>query len=70
MVQTRNSPGTGYEMTSADVVDAYDRAMDAAPRLNNIDDVAGQILQLVESNESASILFVRQYLHRRMRAHH
>ena len=57
-------------MTSGDVVDAYDRAMDAASRLNKLDDVTRQILQLLESNESASILFVRQSLHRRMRAHH
>jgi len=33
------SGGWGYEVTSADVVGAYDRAMDAAARLNNIDDV-------------------------------
>lgn len=64
------SEGWGYEVTSADVVEAYDRAMDAASRLNNIDDVTGQILRLVESNESPSVLFVRQSLHRRMRAHH
>jgi hypothetical protein len=64
------SEGWGYEVTSADVVEAYDRAMDAASRLNNIDDVTGQILLLVESNESPSVLFVRQSLHRRMRAHH
>ena len=64
------SEGWGYEVTSADVVEAYDRAMDAASRLNNIDDVTGQILRLVESNESPSVLFVRQSLHRHMRAHH
>ncbi|MES9830083.1 MAG: hypothetical protein ABW201_17630 [Candidatus Thiodiazotropha sp.] len=61
------SEGWGYEVTSADVVEAYDRAMDAASKLNNIDDVTGQIRQLVESNESASVLFVRQSLHGRMR---
>ena len=64
------SEGWGYEVTSADVVEAYDRAMDAASRLNNIDDVTGQILRLVESNESPSVLFARQSLHRHMRAHH
>jgi len=63
------SEGWGYEVTSADVVDAYDRAMDAAFRLNKVDDVSGQIRQLVESNESASMQFVRQALHGRMRAH-
>ncbi len=56
------SQGWGYEVTSADVVEAYDRAMDAASRLNKIDEVTGQIQQLVESNESASVLFVRQSL--------
>ena len=61
------SEGWGYEVTSADVVEAYDRAMDAASKLNNIDDVTGQIRQLVESNESASVLLVRQSLHGRMR---
>ncbi len=63
------SQGWGYEVTSADVVEAYDRAMDAASRLNKIDDVSGQIQQLVESNESASVLFIRQSLHGRMSAH-
>ena len=63
------SEGWGYEVTSADVVEAYDRAMDAASRLNKIDEVTGQIRQLVESNESASVLFVRQSLHGRMRVH-
>ncbi len=63
------SEGWGYEVTSADVVEAYDRAIDAASRLNKIDEVTGQIQQLVESKESASMQFVRQALHGRMRAH-
>ncbi|MFZ0469585.1 MAG: hypothetical protein WAL92_11765 [Thiogranum sp.] len=63
------SEGWGYEVTGADVVEAYDRAMDAAARLNNIEDVAGQIRQLVESNESTSVSFVRQSLHGRLRAY-
>ena len=50
-------------------LEAYDRAMDAASRLNIIDDVTDQIRQLVESNESASMLFVRQALHGRMCVH-
>jgi hypothetical protein len=62
------SEGWGYEVTGADVIEAYDRAMDAAARLNNIEDVAGQIRQLVESNESTSVSFVRQSLHGRLRA--
>jgi len=61
------SEGWGYEVTSVDVVEAYDRAMDAAARLNKIDDVTGQIRQLVESNGSASKQFVRQALYGRMR---
>ena len=63
------SEGWGYEVTDADVVEAYDRAMDAASRLNNIDDVTGQILQLVEAKESASMLFARQSLHGQLHAH-
>ncbi len=59
--------GWGYEVTSADVVEAYERVMDAAMRLNNMDDVNDQIRQLVESNESASTQFVRQSLLRRLR---
>lgn len=61
--------GWGYEVTSADVVEAYDRALDAASRLNEIDDVTDQIRQLVESKESASMQFVRQSLRASMRAH-
>ncbi len=63
------SEGWGYEVTSADVVEAYDRAIDAASRLKKIDDVTDQIRQLVESNESTSMLFVRRALHGRMCAH-
>lgn len=63
------SEGWGYEVTSADVVEAYDRAMDAASRLNNRGDVADQIRQLIESKEGESMLFVRQSLQERMRAH-
>ena len=64
-----NSPPTGYEMTSADVVEVYDRAIDATSKLNKIGEVTDQIRQLLESNESASMLFARQALHGRMRAH-
>lgn len=63
------SKGWGFEVTSADVIEAYDRAMDAAISLNEVDAVKGQILQIVESSESASTLFVRQSLHERMRSH-
>ena len=61
------SEGWGYEVTSVDVVAAYDRAMDAAARLDKIDDVSDQIRLLVESNEGHAYLFVRQCLTGRMR---
>lgn len=60
--------GWGYEVTSADVVEAYDRALGAASRLNKVEDVTGKIYRLVERNESASTLFVRESLHARLRA--
>ncbi len=63
------SEGWGYEVTSADVVEAYDRAIDAAARLNNVDDVVRQIQQLVESKESSSTQFVRQAVQSRIRMH-
>jgi len=61
------SEGWGYEVTSADVVEAYDRAMDAALRLSSVDEVNNRIRQLVDSKESASMQFVRQSLLRRLR---
>jgi DNA segregation ATPase FtsK/SpoIIIE-like protein len=63
------SEGWGYAVTSTDVVEAYHRAMEAASRLNKIDDVTDQILQLVEAKESASTLFVQRSLRGRMRMH-
>ncbi len=63
------SDGWGYEVTSGDVVEAYDRAMDAASRLKNIDNVTSKARQLIELNESASVLFVRQSLQGRMSAY-
>ncbi len=63
------SEGWGYEVTSADVVEAYDRAMAAATRLNKIDDIFNQVRQLVASNESASMQFVRRALRGRMGVH-
>lgn len=58
-----------YDVTSVDVVEAYDRAIDAASRLNKIADATDQIRQLVESSKRDSMLFVRQSLYERMRAH-
>lgn len=60
--------GWGYEVSSGDVVEAYDRAIDAAARLNKVEDVNERIRQLTESSESGSMLFVRQSLLARMRA--
>jgi hypothetical protein len=59
--------GWGYEVNSTDVVEVYELAMDAASRLNNIDEVADQIWQLTESNNSASMQSVRSALHGWMR---
>jgi tetratricopeptide (TPR) repeat protein len=62
--------GWGYEVTSVDVLEAYDRAMDAAAKLGSIDQVTDQVQQLLESTESSATLFVRQSLTVRMRSHH
>jgi len=62
------SEGWGYEVTSVDVVEAYDRVMDAAARLNMVDNVNEQIRQLVETSDSASVQFVRKAVQGRMRA--
>lgn len=64
------SEGWGYEVTSTDVVEAYDRAMEAAARLNKVDDVTDKIQQLIDLNERESTRFVRQALHGRMCARH
>ena len=62
------SEGWGYEVTSVDVVEAYDRAMDAAARLNMVDDVTERIRQLVEVTDNAAVQFVRNAVQERMRA--
>ena len=62
------SEGWGYEVTSVDVVEAYDRAMDAAARLNKVDDVTERIRQLVEASDNAAAQFVRQAVQGHMRA--
>ncbi|MEW8693551.1 MAG: hypothetical protein AB2535_21165 [Candidatus Thiodiazotropha endolucinida] len=61
------SEGWGYEVTSVDVAEAYDRAMDAAASLNRVDDVTKQIRQLVEASDNASVRFVREAVQGRMR---
>jgi tetratricopeptide (TPR) repeat protein len=62
------SEGWGYEVTSVDVVEAYDRAMDAAARLNMVDDVNERIKQLGEASDNAAVQFVRKAVQGRMRA--
>ncbi len=61
------SEGWGYEVTHVNVMEAYDRAMDAATLLNRADDVTEQIRQLVEANDNGARQFVRQALRGRMR---
>jgi len=58
--------GWGYEVTGADVVEAYDRAMDAAAQLNKTDETSDCIRQLLDASESSATKFVRQFLDRRM----
>jgi hypothetical protein len=55
-------------VTSVDVVEAYDRAMDAAARLNMVDDLNEPIRQLGEASDKASVQFVRKAVQGRMRA--
>lgn len=62
------SEGWGYEVTSVDVVEACDRAMDAAASLNEVDDVNERIRQLVEASDNAAAQFVRQAVQGRVRA--
>lgn len=62
------SEGWGYEVTSVDVVEAYDRAMDAAARLNKIDSVSERIQQLVATSDNAATKFVREAVQVRLRA--
>ena len=62
------SEGWGYEVTGVDVVEAYDRAMDAAAKLNVVDDVNERIRQLVEVSDSAAVQFVREVVQGRSQA--
>ena len=63
------SEGWGYEVTSLDVMEAYDRAMDVATRLNNIDDVTEWVQQLIDASDHPSTQFVRQALQGRIPAY-
>ena len=68
------SEGWGYEVTSVDVMEAHDRAMDAATRLNKADSVSEQIRLLVEVNDNAgrhnaARQFVLQALQGRLRGY-
>jgi hypothetical protein len=62
------SEGWGYEVTSIDVVEAYDRAMDAAARLNKVESVNARIRQLVEEGDNAAVQFVRKAVEGHVRA--
>lgn len=63
------SEGWGYEVTSLDVMEAYDRAMDVATRLNNIDDVTEWVQQLIDASDHPSTQFVRRALQGRIPAY-
>ena len=62
------SEGWGYEVASVDVVEAYDRAMEAAARLNRVDDVTEQIGQLIEVDDNVAARFVPEAVQRHVRA--
>jgi len=62
------SEGWGYEVKSIDVVEAYDRAIDATARLNKVDNADERIRQLVEASDNTAVQFVRKAVQRRMRA--
>jgi len=62
------SEGWGYEVTSIDVVEAYDRAMDAAAKLNMVDDVNERIRQLGEASDNIAVQFVRKAVQGHVRA--
>lgn len=57
----------GYEVTNVDVVEAYDRAIDAANALGIVNDVQRKIQHLIETENTASGQFVRQSLGARIR---
>lgn len=61
------SDGWGYEVTNFDVIEAYDRAMDAASRLAKADEVTRQIQQFLVANEGMATQFVRESLSGRLR---
>jgi hypothetical protein len=51
-----------------DVMEAYDRAMEAAAKLNMADEVNERIRQLGEASDNAAVQFVRKVVQGRMRA--
>ena len=57
--------GWGYEVTSIDVIDAYDLVLEAAGRSHR-DDVLGEIRRLLDQTQGAGNAFVRQVLSRKM----
>ncbi len=57
--------GWGYKVTSVDVIDAYDLAVQAAGRSSR-DDALGKIHALLDQTHGAGNVFVRQSLSRRV----
>lgn len=57
--------GWGYEVTSIDVIDAYNLALEAADRLH-IDNVLDEIRGLLDQTYGTGNVFVRQYLLNKM----
>ncbi len=54
--------GWGYEVTRLDVVEAYDRAMEAAKAVGEVNDVQRRIQHLIETGKPVSGRFVRESL--------
>ncbi len=58
----------GYEVTRTDVIEAYDRALEAASKLNKVADVTGEIQRFLGHNNRSSTVYVRQSLRSRLPA--
>ena len=64
------SLGWGYEITGADVVDAYNRAMEAAARLGVIEETECKIRDMAAAQHSDAAKLLRDWLSRRAHARH
>lgn len=60
--------GWGYEVSSVDVIDAYDLAVEAAAGRSHRDDVLGVIRLFLDQTQCAGNSFVRRSLSKRMRS--